>query len=563
MRFTHGSIVVDGIEALVDGEPNSAAKILVAERTGRTELTVTLAGDATLASLGLRVTVRGARKYLRNGYTSWDGSFFVAPDASRVATDAKAASGYSMTALLPTEGQGTLVMGFRRHDRYQSRFRFSVSGDAVNIDIETLIDHVPPRHGETRSETLVVFGNDAVEEGLRHWARLVASDAPLPPRIPARRITGWCSWYNLYASLSEPVLLEHLEAAARYRDKAKVPFDIFLVDDGFTPEMGDWLEFKPQLPNGIRPVLDAARNAGFTPGLWIAPFMVGNRSKLYAAHPDWVVKSRATGKPLAPMTFYGEFRWHKRSEEYYVLDVTHPEAEAYIRRVFRIWAHDWDVGYFKTDFMHLGSIYGPDEAVWHEAGLSRIAIWMKMARLIRDEIGDALWLCCGAPLLPPIGLCDAMRIGRDVGVKWSGDQSAESLLRDQSTRNYMHGIFWQADPDCVLLRERFHELSDAQVDSLATFAGLAGGLAMTSDQLDEVPPARRDAFASLIGDATPYSCDFPELGNEPDGVLVQRIVLGNVAHLNLFNTTGQPVSRTIGGVVIDLAPYQSRQVDAP
>ena len=93
--------------------------------------------------------------------------------------------------------------------------------------------------------------------------------------------------------------------------------------------------------------------------------MVGNRSRLFAEHPDWVVKDRRTGAPLAPMTFYGEFRWHKRSEEYYVLDVTHPEAEAYIREVFRTWARDWGCAYFKTDFMHLGSIYGPDEARWH------------------------------------------------------------------------------------------------------------------------------------------------------------------------------------------------------
>ena len=55
--------------------------------------------------------------------------------------------------------------------------------------------------------------------------------------------------------------------------------------------------------------------------MWIAPFMVGNRSGLYREHPDWVVQDRQTGGPLAQMRFYGEFRWHKRSEEYYVLDI--------------------------------------------------------------------------------------------------------------------------------------------------------------------------------------------------------------------------------------------------
>jgi len=49
---------------------------------------------------------------------------------------------------------------------------------------------------------------------------------------------------------------------------------------------------------------------------------------------------------------------------------------------------------------------------------------------------------------------DAVRIGRDVGVSWRGNQSAQSLLRDQTSRNFANGIFWQADPDCILLLRR-------------------------------------------------------------------------------------------------------------
>ncbi len=560
------------------------------------------AGTRRIASLGLRIgDISNVLQYLRNGYMSWDGSYFVEPEAARevVASDPKIAVGHAMTALLPTIGEGVLVIGFTRHDRYQSRFGFSFA-TGLSLDIETLIDRVP-NAGEVRAERLVLFAGAEVEESLRTWARLVAAE--MPPRLPQRRLSGWCSWYNLYASLNEPVLLEHLEAARRFRDDKQVPFDIFLVDDGFTPEMGDWLDVKPQFPRGIRPVIDAAASAGFTPGLWIAPFMVGNRSKLYAAHPDWVVKSRASGKPLAPMTFYGEFRWHKRSEEYYVLDVTHPDAAAYIRGVFRTWARDWGVGYFKTDFMHLGSTYGPDEAVWHEDGLSRIAIWMRMARLIREAIGEARWLCCGAPIWAPIGLVDAVRIGRDIGVSWKGHYSAESLLRDQSARNFGNGILWQADPDCILLRDRFHDLTDAQVNSLAMFAGLAGGVLMTSDQLDDVPEARRELLAVLAGDGQPYQCDFPQLGktrlsyrlgtapngqpmaiSEGDPVLIQRVrwADGSVL-LNVFNSGDAAVERQLdpalagnaprqvaesgvvmalskNGVALRLEPHQSRQL---
>jgi hypothetical protein len=261
----------------------------------------------------------------------------------------------------------------------------------------------------------------------------------------------------------------------------------------------------------MKPLLDDIRSAGFTPGLWIAPFMVGNRSHLYQDHPDWVVKDRQSGKPIAHMRFYGEFRWHKRSEEYYILDATHPEAFAYLRKVFRTWRHDWGCEYFKTDFMHFGSEYGPDRAIWHRPGMTRIEIWRRLAVMIREEIGEALWLGCGCPLWASIGLVDGVRIGRDVGVAWSGDYSAQSLLRDQACRNFANQILWQSDPDCVLLRERFHDLSDEEIKSLAIYAGMTGGVLMTSDHLGELSPARLNLWRLLLTEDQ-ASCDFPLLG---------------------------------------------------
>jgi hypothetical protein len=85
-----------------------------------------------------------------------------------------------------------------------------------------------------------------------------------------------------------------------------------------------------------------------------------------------------------------------------------------------------------------------------------------------------------------VGLVDGVRIGSDVGVEWRGHLSAQSLLRDQATRNFANRVLWQTDPDCILLRERFHHLSDAEVRSLAIYAGMSGGAAMTSDALDEL-----------------------------------------------------------------------------
>lgn len=565
--------------SLADGS-DTCFVLAIRPMSGGTAVGLDLTLDGTgaerpLDSIGISIGRAGnVRRYLRNGYSSWDGSYFVQPDSAcaLAESDPDSLSGHAVTALISDTGR-TAVLGFLRHDRFQSRLRFAFSVGAFALAVETLIDRTNLA-GPVVSETLVLLAGSETEETMRSWARHVAAASPLEPRVESRRISGWSSWYSLYSSISDPIIVEHLAAAARFRDRHRVPFEVFQIDDGFTPEMGDWLTVRPTFPRGMQPLLADIRAAGFTPGLWIAPFMIGNRSRLYAEHPEWVVRQRRSDRPIVPMKFYGEFRWHKRSEEYYVLDITHPEAEAYIRKVFRTWRQDWGCEYFKTDFMYFGSEYGPDQARWHTPGLSRIEIWMRMARLIRAEIGDARWLTCGSPIWAGVGLVDAARIGRDVGVSWAGERSAQSLLRDQTARNFANGILWQSDPDCVLLRERFHDLTDEQVRSLALFAGLAGGVLMTSDQLDEAPAERRELFAGLLGNGQVRPCDFPMLGHdglrhslgtgpegeptlctEGDPVLLQRVRQPDATVIiALFNTSDTVVDRQVDWAVIGFGP---------
>ncbi len=582
LTFTGRGITLRNIEPLIDGEvpPHAPPEVnggrVVWELDSGTAALEIEAGESTrlrfrlegipnerrVDSLGFRIgSAGGVRSYLRNGYQSWDGSFFVEPGTPvGDGPPAKAPTlGFAMTALLPSAQPGAVVLGFTRHDRFQSRFHFGGNAAAPTIDVETLRDGVP-HDGTVEAEPLVMFDDDEVEPALRRWSHLVAAESPSPPRLRDKRITGWCSWYNLYAAIDERSILDNLAAAKQFRDDRNVPFEVFQIDDGFTPEMGDWLDVKPQFQRGIKPLLGDISAAGFTPGLWIAPFLVGNRSRLYAAHPDWVVQRADGGGPLVHMKFYGEFRWHKGSEEYYVLDVTNPEAAAYIRAVFRTWRRDWGARYFKTDFMNAGMEYGPAEARWHEAGLSRVDIWRRMAAIIREEIGDVLWLGCGCPLWASVGLVDAVRIGRDIGVSWHGDYSAESLLRDQLTRNHASGVLWQADPDCVLLRDGFHELSDEEVRSLLMFAGLSGGVLMTSDKLDELSEERSELFASLLR-GTELRCEFPELGSS-QAVIVQRATRPDGSWMvNLFNVGDRTEPVEVGGAKIEVPPHASRLIE--
>jgi hypothetical protein len=470
-----------------------------------------------------------------------------------------------MTQLIPRYGIGSMIVGFDKHNQFQHTFKFYNANNPPALKIECMWDRKQSDFSSVcSSEWLIIFEHSEIEGALVDWVKIVADASHPLPRVNTETMMGWCSWYNLYGYITEELILELLESARNYVAHTANPLQVFQIDDGFTPEMGDWLQVKPQFPHGMAPLLKKICDAGFKPGLWIAPFLVGNRSQLFTDHPDWVLKDAESGLPKVAWKLYGENRWFKRSEEYYILDGTHPLAFDYLRTVFRTWRQEWGCEYIKTDFMFYGCMYGPDQVQFYNPGTTRVEVWRKVAEMIRVEIGDAFWLGCGCPLWASIGLVDGIRISGDLGVSWSGSLSAQTLLRDLPARNFANHRFWQIDPDCILLRDQYHHLSDNEVESLAIFAGMSGGMILTSDALTGLSSDRNRLFRLILPNQN-YSSHYPFLGKSPvvyakrsdelgtttpvnlDPVIVQvlrhpsKIDVGTVF---ILNTSDNPIQRT-------------------
>ncbi|QGF24557.1 glycoside hydrolase family 36 protein [Raineyella fluvialis] len=521
--FNAEGVAVHVLAGLVNGVVDDRVRLVPEPApTGRYRLVADV-DPAACDAFGVRLLVEGAARWLQLGYHSWDTSQYLPIETG--------GTGYALTQL--ASGGGFLQLGFVRHDRLQHRFTLRESAGQRVLDVEALWDRRRPADGSSppASEELRVQWGARADDLLRDWAQQVAVGGPRPRRGPP--ITGWSSWYNLYAAISADTLRAEL-ADLRDTDRREGwGLSVVQIDDGFTPEMGDWLTTKPQFPDGMKPLLNEIRASGYVPGLWIAPFLIGNRSELYATHPDWAVGDRETGRPYVCMRFYGEFRWHKRSEEYYLLDTTHPEAMAYLRRVFRTWRHEWGCGYFKTDFLYHAVEAGPERMIRHRSNLSRAEIIVAACRAIRDEIGpEATWVACGAPFWMLVGLVDAVRIGRDAGVSWP-----DGMFAALSTRGFANGILWQADPDALLLRERFHALAPEEQQTIATAQAMVGGVTMTSDSVGELSQERRSLFAAAL-DLTPGTCRYPILGTG-DPAFVQWRPDANLLHL--VNPTADPL----------------------
>ena len=183
------------------------------------------------------------------------------------------------------------------------------------------------------------------------------------------------------------------------------------------------------------------RSTGRRAGIWVAPFLVGARSTLATEHPDWLVgpAGRNWGDDLVGLDLT-----HRG-----VLDLL---AETFTRLV------DLGVDYLKLDFLYAGAVPVPGRGRRAEDMTGEEAYRSGLS-LIREVVGPDVYLVgCGAPLLPSVGLVDAMRVSPDTFHE-GGEDGSHGLrgLMPLAARAWQQGRFWVNDPDCLVARPSYAE----------------------------------------------------------------------------------------------------------
>lgn len=126
---------------------------------------------------------------------------------------------------------------------------------------------------------------------------------------------------------------------------AKVGIEIFCIDCGWYddtgnwwPSVGEWLPSTTRFPGkgGMKEVIDAIREAGMVPGLWLEPEVIGVKSPMAAKLPDSAFFQRNGHRVV--------------EQERYVLDLRSPEARRHLDTVVDRLVDDYGVGYFKFDY---------------------------------------------------------------------------------------------------------------------------------------------------------------------------------------------------------------------
>ncbi len=223
--------------------------------------------------------------------------------------------------------------------------------------------------------------------------RLGAGRNQKPPRV-------WCSWYSLYTEISEEQLVKILGDL----DAAEWPVDVFQIDDGWQKDIGDW-EPNAKFASGMDGIATRIKNTDRVAGLWLAPLLAVPSSSLYQDHRDWLLHDQQ-GKLVS-----AGFNW---GEPLYALDTTHPEALEWLANLMKK-VRGWGYDYAKLDFLYAGALPGK-----RYADIPREEAYRNGLKIIREALGEAYLLTCGAPILPSSWTLrwDAHRAGcgRDIGI---------------------------------------------------------------------------------------------------------------------------------------------------
>ena len=299
----------------------------------------------------------------------------------------------------------------------------------------------------------------------------------------AKPLAGYTSWYNRYEAIKEQNVRNDL---AGCRELLR-PGDLFQIDDGWEPSVGDWLEpDEHKFPGGMKALSDEIHQSGFLSGLWLAPFACTEQSALYRQHPDWLLKM--DGKPWKAGGNWGGF---------YALDMDVPGVQDYLKRVFDRVLNAWGYDLVKLDFLYAAAPFGSE----HESRAGRM---IRAMELLRSLCGDKKILGCGVPLMSAFGLVDYCRIGCDVSLRWDDSWymrlfhrervSTKHSLDNTICRRQLGGRAFGNDPDVFFLREENCRLTPEQKNRLAETNVRYGQVLLISDDPNSYTSGMKEQY---------------------------------------------------------------------
>ncbi len=416
--------------------------------------------------------------------------------------DRNASGSYHHLAIVDPDSRNGVVMAWLTNERGSGVLFHEPGQDSNTTRVTARVDYgqlrVKPNSHEGGSELLLIgyfpdarIGLEASADAARDYY-----DIHLPPQPSV-----YCTWYHARAS-DERQIRRQTDFAAEHLKP--FGFSVIQIDDKWQDGVSTdgplriFTRVRPDgpYPNGMKATADYIKEHGLTPGLWYMPF-AGTSYDPYFAEMQHLFTLK-DGKPF-------EVKWGGTC-----LDLSHPEAQDFVRLRTKTICRDWGYQYIKIDGLWTGMAaaiayvnegYKEDnfgEAKLSNLDMTHVEAYRTGMKIVRDTAGkDVFILGCNLAqnmriLGPSIGFVDAMRIGPDNKHEWSqmtrGPFSGSNLY-------FLHGRVWYNDPDPVYVRPA---VPLAQAQALLSWVTLSGQLHSNSFYYADLPPERFDLLKRAI-----------------------------------------------------------------
>ncbi len=378
------------------------------------------------------------------------------------------------------------------------------------------------------ADTFVVGEFDDCRLGLEAYADAAAERFSI--RLPPNE-TGYCTWCSDRYGYSDRSVSKRgcgagTEAStaefAALAAKTLKPygFDFIQFDDQWqagNPDLnGPARDFtrtdsKGPYPDGFGKTVALLREKGFRAGLWFIPFggvaddpAWAGKSNLFvrsAVEVPKTVRCSAYRQPLVLARRKGDPIKTEWGGE--CLDMTKPEARAYLEDIVHRFTYDWGFRYLKTDGIFTGfgcDLYGGyawkdvnfANAVFSDPEASNVSAFREGFQTMRRAAAPGTFILgCNLgtirAMVPSFGLVDGMRIGNDNGPI---DQSPKRYIEGPkagSCRYFLNGRVWWADPDSTYVRAA---VPIGRARSMASWTALTDSLFEVGDWLPDLPEER-------------------------------------------------------------------------
>lgn len=285
-------------------------------------------------------------------------------------------------------------------------------------------------------------------------------------------------------------------------------FQYIHIDNGYQYARGEWIVPNVKtFPHGMRALGQEISGLGFKVSGFVVPFRVSRNSWVFQHHQSWLVRN-AQGEPLAL----------GRNRKEFVLDVTHPGAQEYLRRTYRTMVRDWDWQYINLDGMENTAV----EGYRYRRNTTAIEALRIFLGIVRQSVGEEVVLKKdGSPMLPTVGFMDVARTSIDSFHNFAVTKDSEVGL---AAHYYAHRNFWVNDADSINVVRQVHP-----IDATRVGGPLPPPLSLNEAQVSIVLGALSGGSYEIGDDLPTLGADSQRLALVTNPNLLQMFKLGRAA----------------------------------